>query len=505
MMDPFSVIETALRVLQLVKLVAKQVSFVTEQIRQDARKALEGLEIELQMKINVEHMESWLRLWCTEGDKSEDFYQTLWGWEGYNETCDLLNSIHRDCSQIGQCVKALNESIKVTGTRHQLIRNHKWWKIIVTMGLSLGKQKFEPDGEHLYDATDRLSDAIDKLWETSERHFRSLHGITPNKSEDLRTVGPQSLLQCATHARLQAAEVYTFCRSWQTDFSLELNMLNHDQDVDAFPDLFDWSDLRPSYHLLLHNGMVASKALDVIVEPCEASTEAIDCPEESNLMQESDFVTTLCDTNLGLKVRLPSTTALHTDLHLHITHKCKSDYVERNEKPVFSNAGSTSMFQFTTHDKISFAYSLVECSLFLLGTPWLSHLSSENLEKWERASSGRTYALRIRNRSELDKIDESPTALEQYQIWRIGVLLIGIAVEKAFQISGATALSDARSALPAVELLMDPRYTQACRFCVEMSCPSNVYKVPSAELPGLDGPPGPSSLFQNYYYEVFTR
>src|ERR1700728_2569918 len=140
MMDPFSVIETALRVLQLVKLVAKQVSFVTEQIRQDARKALEGLEIELQMKINVEHMESWLRLWCTEEDKSEDFYQTLWGWEGYNETCDLLNSIHRDCSQIEQCVKALNESIKVTGTRHQLRRNHKWWKIIVTMGLSLGKQ-----------------------------------------------------------------------------------------------------------------------------------------------------------------------------------------------------------------------------------------------------------------------------------------------------------------------------------------------------------------------------
>ena len=118
-------------------------------------------------------------------------------------------------------------------------------------------------------------------------------------------------------------------------------------------------------------------------------------------------------------------------------------------------------------DKIRLAFKIVECGLWLLGTPWLSNLRGENLlEVTLPSRKNPVYVLPTRTIKLHDIEDEMMHWLSSSdQISSIGTLLIEIALEKPFSIRPRARSFDFETALgetvTEVEKRMGRRYGRA--------------------------------------------
>jgi hypothetical protein len=117
-------------------------------------------------------------------------------------------------------------------------------------------------------------------------------------------------------------------------------------------------------------------------------------------------------------------------------------------------------------EKIRLAYKIVECGLFLLGTPWLSHLNSETLRGFITPDFQRRFVLHVRSSEKMNDDPISEILLVRAQIFQIGVLLVEIALDRPSCSAGMEDLKFGSSTIPYVERSMGHRYKQACEFCL---------------------------------------
>ena len=115
------------------------------------------------------------------------------------------------------------------------------------------------------------------------------------------------------------------------------------------------------------------------------------------------------------------------------------------------------------------AYDLVQCGFYLLGTPWLASLSSENLCRIE-IDERRLCVLKVEPMPLHYFVLESPNALsEGFQLLQIGIVLIDIALDSLGASHRARVSNPhlwATKKLPRVYEALGPSYFRACAFCV---------------------------------------
>jgi hypothetical protein len=162
-------------------------------------------------------------------------------------------------------------------------------------------------------------------------------------------------------------------------------------------------------------------------------------------------------------------------------------------------------------EKIRLAYKIAECGLFLLGTPWLSHLNSETLRRFITSDLQRRFLLHVRSSEKMnDDGDDDPISevlLVRAQIFQIGVLLVEIALDRPSCSAGMEDLDFGSSTIPYVERSMGHRYKQACEFCLTRKDDDGLLPDQKDSL-GNDGLAKRSTLhwmLKQYYAEVFLR
>ena len=122
--------------------------------------------------------------------------------------------------------------------------------------------------------------------------------------------------------------------------------------------------------------------------------------------------------------------------------------------------------------KLKLAYKIVECGFFLLETPWLSSLYSQNLRHAVYPDGVEpNVTLRICASNLEEMVCRNPGALvETSQLFHIGVVLLDIALgendrETESEIQESAYYQSSR--IPPVEDLMGIQYAKAAAFCLQ--------------------------------------
>jgi hypothetical protein len=516
MLNSVSIIESALQTVQHVIKAEKALRVVTDRFKPGAVKGLGEVdcrELELKLEVDVAKIVRWQNLWFEETGTSEDFFQTLWGQSGRNRIQRLLQSILSECDTIQDAIAGLAAMADGLVQKHN-VRRADWWRKLSNLHrLSLKTQIENAEDKQIRDKVDTLSDYIDELWTSSELCFRSLHGV-PRGNEELASVGDTTtLISHALESRNASTALYWHCQSRSIDLDLEMNLLNHDREVDKFPDLFDWSDLKLSYHVLCKLSSSPSSAREVVLEPCLASEHIQEEKPDEKDDEEASLDLALIRTRSEFTVRLPACKEA-PEVYFHVTSKASASWqdVEPEVLSLFADRipktqprGVNGRFSLT--EKISLAYRIVECGLFLLGTPWLSHLSSDTLRRLKTSKVDYQYSLYVQGTTKLENEIASKEVLERTQIFQIGVLLVEIALERTLSSSDSMKLEFESKSISVVEKSMGTRYRQACEFCLNNK-EGDTY-LPAAETLASHNDTevivNSEYMIKQYYSEVFMR
>ena len=524
MLDPVSIVGFALQAVQNVNEAEKALRGVTDRYKSGALKDLgkEDLakvdcrELELQLGVGAAKIVSWQSLWFEETDKSEDFFQTLWGQSGRDHIQRLLKSISSKCDEIQDAVADLAVVAEGLVKKYNVKRPDRWRKWPSFLRLSMKSQIDKAQDKQIRGTVDILGKLIDELWTFSELYFRSLHGV-PRGSEDLARAGDvDTLIRHALKSRNMSIALYWHCQSRSIDLDLDMNLLNHDREVDKFPDLFDWSDLKLSYHMFYGSPSSPSSFRELVLDPYTTSQDIREERSENEDQDKNDKEATLdlalIQTQADFEVRVASNEET-PEVYFHVTSKATASWqdVEPIAFSLFAERTPETQLQmarsrYSLVEKISLAYRIVECGLFLLGTPWLSHLSSSTLQRLKTSKVDYQYTLHVEGTAKIEQNNVSTEMLERSQIFQIGVLLIEIALESTLSSNEPMDLQ-VESKIPVVEKSMGIPYKQACEFCLNNT--ERYPRMAPAEDLASDGDIEASGssfhMMRQYYSEVFMR
>jgi hypothetical protein len=470
-------------------------------------------ELELQLAANVAKILSWQNLWTLETDKTEDFFLALWGQSGRKHIEKVLCSISSECVSIRESVTILVDLADALLKKHNVKRPSSWRTLPKFLRLSMKTQFDKAEDKQVRDKIEALSKYIDELYTSSELYFRSLHG-TPHGVRQDRGQGPTNdLVNQALESRDVSTALYSHCQERGIEVHLDINLLNHDREVDKFPDLFDWADLRLSYRFLFNPGPSLSSAREVVLEPCSPD-ELTKWPDQNTEHDvESSFELAVIETGSDIMFRLPKSVNA-PEAHFYATSKVIASWydIEPEMLSFITDSRLTPRAnelsgRVSLLEKVSLAYRIVECGLFLLGTPWLSHLSSNTIGRLKTSKSEYQYSLHVQSTAELAHTPESPEELERAQIFQIGILLIEIALESTLAVEGYMDIEAASRSISLVEKTMGVRYKQACEFCLNDENDGtylNTMESPTSQ-DDTDAKIDSDSMLTRYYSEVFIR
>lgn len=510
---PTSIISIALNTVHLVSEAAKALQGLVERFRlHDPGDGyqIDCRQLQLQLEVDVAKTMSWYNLWFLDTDKSDDLFQALWGQAGHGAILLVLQSISAECETLKNSVKTLIERVEAQLRKSKPRRSDSWKKLSRILQLPTKWKADANLGKEIHDEVHALTGHIDDLWEKSQLHFRRLHGIPRGQENLADTAYANARIDYAVATRPKSCALYWALRPETAVLELELNF-NHDREFDLFSDLFDWADLRLSYHVSLETPNEKTTWHDLIIElwENEGLVEGRAEHEIKSLIAilgrqpkspVSDFV-----------LKVPGS-AGQSEFNFRL--RCET-YVHRklNSAPLphaWWESKDPSLSQTNANiapreTKMTLAYRLVECSMFLLGTPWLFQLSSDSLRLFGATEHDFQYSLQICLPSK-NAIPDSPCLdSEATQIFNIGVILVEIAL-------GCRFLPDApknmiTESMGTIERLMGSPYRQACEFCLKQKDvgshswvrDSHSGSSPSSSTPYI------VQMTSHFYSEVFMR
>lgn len=455
------------------------------------RTDLERLELDLQ--VASEKFKIWNETWLGQKDQRDSSSKALWGAEGWENVQRMLRII----LQISQKIESAYKDVKIPAHSHSQSR----WKV----ALLRMKKRPEPRINELKKLVEQFSLAIDAIWLHSDAAFDALHGIAAPGRAPIR-----DLLESALQSRSGSLQLYKLCCNESTDCSLELN-LRPESDLKVGFHEYDGSS--HLYYRLFARTPHSSKQLrklEVEYLPGTGNVHA----KPSDFLDHKDSGFQLFKTSPNDESTIIPVEGEGTSFSSLRIQKESLEYVELNTEPkslisVFEDLKGKKVIYykegFSVGAKIELAYKLVESSFFLLGTPWLSMLNSQNLLRLQDTEQKRpNFVLAVQAIGLVDMLlDDSEALSETKQLFSIGVLLMEIALDTKV----APLTTNLLNELPLVEQAMGAQYCKATAFCLQHRQPKERFYGPGRYEGSYseDWEKYLSELLQDFYSQVILR
>ncbi|KAL8838708.1 MAG: hypothetical protein Q9205_004226 [Flavoplaca limonia] len=461
--------------------------------------------IGLEVYLSLQKLTVWKENWSDQVDNVDLSAKTLWGTQGWSTIHSLLEHI----VQLSKTIEPLAQEVHQTHGKQPRLR----WKRAVER---IGKKGRVDRRQELRKLADELNRSVDELWIYSETAFDSRHGLFAIKSN---LTGHGTLIDTALYSRAASLRLYTLCQSGAEDYSLDLDLLGNGS---SWKDLLQPRGHATPFHYPLVTEPRKNQIQKLIVEDMDEADIAINDTEDITESTPSDLH--LFQPRSGVKVvKVPQhrVGALH---YLRIP-STPSEVVQLKSPPeslakifagpkmnYLNDSTDTSLRQgFDRDSKIRLAFTIVRCSFFLLGTPWLSSLNSRNLRRSSHPEDqSSTFILRTQTLELKDLVSDDPGALaETSQLFSLGVLLMEIALATSDAESQSAHLEqhDPKriSKLPLVERAMGASYCKATAYCLQHR--TNRFSGPEKYDGKLytDWETYLAGFLQDYYSQVFLR
>ena len=475
--------------------VVKLVSEITKTL-ESLNKVFNNLDdLNLQLAANQAKILSWQSLWTFEETKTDDFFLALWGQSGREDIEKLLRSIYTDCDSLKSTIANL---VGAGGQRGSILNvNHSSNKHPLLRFLRMNKRpQAEKRKDEIRSKVKSLSCRVDELYNNSTSHFKSLHATAPER-----------LLDTVSESRHLSRDIYSQCQKAGLDLYLDIDLLNNEEGVDKVSDLYSWGDLTPIFHIFIDSKASSPDVREVFLEPYALSDTA-ELTQTHTEPQELPFHLAVRASHMKGLIRRSSSYAAAEKLLLATSKSITTLPADRSRalSSLFENESGVSRTDTSQRielaERIFLAYRIVECGLFLLGTPWLSSISSRSIYRSTAKISGNQYLLHVPQSAELEYQFPKPINLEKAQIFKLGLLLLEIALEHAFESTESPDLQELLSSLSEVEDRMGTTYRKACEYCLH-EIDEDGESILLRSSTSLDGQQG--SLVERYYREVFLR
>lgn len=498
----------------------------------DALKIFDGQTADKQVARSLETSQQKLRIWQkTWLDSNIDTTTTstaLWGTQGLSEIQKLLQTILVTAQQIEDADKeryniksrsSFFKNEKTRNRRHDCVesKHQSTWKRALQKILEKKSPPVFVKHLTVRELTTDLSSSIDQLWTYSEVAFNSLHGGPAR-----RAVGPLSghsadnVLADAIRTRAASIALYHACSKTTGDCSLEV-------DLGTGAQLRKGGATSPEvsfslfYHLSTPIGNSPAEIRDMTIE--SITRPDVSVTENGKILEyenpDLNVFASKSASETGIAIR-PKTA--HTRFYFRVAKLPANAELGPETQNLaqilykWKMSSTTSSAQTLSYPaRIELAFKLVECALYLLGTPWLASLDSKRVRRMNRKDGRRPYVLKVQTLDLEELSFEDPEALtEPSQLFRIGVLLVQIALSNPEQ-SAPTEIEElglrTSKMLTLVQQSMGSQYCKATAFCLLDRRSTLHFGLPEKyQYPDKTGwKPYLLELLEDYHAQVFLR
>ena len=461
----------------------------------------------LDVQVSQQKFQVWLEVWSGQKQQPDVSSEVLWGAQGWANIHRMLEATIRACRQLEKAFVEIRENENAQ-------RRSKWKAAVHSLR---SKNRLKSNMRDLKGLAEDLNLAIDRLWLYSETVFDSRHGVL---AQDLRLPSRDILLTSALQSRSGSLRLYELCCISTLDCSLGMDLFDADTKSSSSLRERGSSSLHLFYQLFTRVQDGAKEIHKLIVEnipeqgACNPQSGSVIEPDISDLQI---FKTRSSTASLIIPVARPGpgrASCLRIEPQEAANVQLRSDPVSLAK--VLDTLRKTSNLSTYEHlsvgAKVELAYKIVECGLFLLGTPWFSSLSSWNILRLKSTGRSRhSFMLEIQTLDLNDLLFDDPGALtETLQLFRIGVLLMEIALDspdRARRIEDNGHDYDHMSRLPQVEQIMGAQYCTATAFCLQPRQLQTRFQGPEKYRSSHfeDWESYLSDFLQDYHSQVFLR
>jgi hypothetical protein len=510
-----TIVSAVVPAVQNVKRITLALHLTTGQIARGFRDSVRDFdngEVELKLDISLQKLLRWQKLWIGDETRSGDFWQRLWGQSGCISILELLAKIQDDCSEIEAAITSLGGVSEDAITKGNIRLPSKLPKLRRCFRVVWKRQVLQLEGKEIRDKVERLCYHVEQLWTVSEMSFRTHNG---NTVDEMPSLTDQNLvLETLMRKRAQSTALYHYCSTRELDFDLEIDLVSGDTDYKSPSGFATRVGSRLCYHLFTASSTNSAVFNDLLVVPLEqpevegVRQDRIICTEKDSKSTDLAMIASksqiLCvrdgqtASQSFFRVSLPV-----NSVNINIKSEVLAAVLEKLQQRRLLDVAD----RLPLVEKIRLAYKIVECGLFLLGTPWLSHLNSETVRRIVMPDFQRRYVLHIQSSEEPNEKPPSQALLIRAQIFQIGVLLVEIALDRPSCSAGMEDLELGSSIIPYVERSMGHRYKQACEFCLTRKEDDGFF-LDQKDASGGDGLLRQSDsnwMLRQYYVEVFVR
>ena len=457
MADPVSVVGATITVLGAAVKAQKSLSKIFE--------AYDYKRFKLDVEVSLEKYRVWQDRWAGEEAKTSASSEALWGTQGWDNLCKMLDSINDLSSRINDILKELESAESHPKSK---------WRVAI----SKIRRRDSNESKKLQTLASQLNREVDAIWIYAETVFDFRHGVL---AKEMPLPNREVWLTSAIQSRTGSLALYQLCCRSPTNCSLGMDLRSADET--ASTPLHERTSVSLTYQLFAvdrNNSRQMLRMLDITIPVASQGS----VPEST--LRIADGI----PDEVLLKSRPENLTK--------VLHKLKSIDNISNDEHLSIGA------------KVDLAYKIVETGFFLLGTPWFSSLSSRNdlLLKTIDRSKRHSFILEVQTINLNDMLFDDYNALsETSQLFNIGVLLMDIALGnlKSSDKDDYTHETSIMSRLPLVEQNMGAQYCKATAFCLQHR---------KSKFQGPEKYEGPqfadwehylSEFLQDFYSQVFLR
>ena len=506
------------------------VDIVQETLRQVSDNRAFDRQVARSLETSEQKLQIWQKTWLDNNIDTIKTSTALWGSQGSTEIQKLLHAISKTAQEIKVAVgerykikyqPSFSDNEKNQPSRHDSFggKPQSRWK----RAFQKIREKKSPAViiKHLtvLELATELSSSIDQLWTYSEVVFNSLHArrATDTLVED--SVG--DLLANAIRTRVASIALYRACSKTTRGCSLEVDLFSAGTQLRIGGTASSGFPTSLFYHLSTQVGDSSSQVWHMTIESVLRPGTPV--AENGEIVEYENPDLTVFDRQPASKtgiiirpktahtrsyfrvVELPANVSLRPETPIPAPNLAQTLYKWK----VSSSISSAQTLPFTA--RIELAFKVVECALYLLGTPWLASLNSKRLRRMDIKEGRRPFVLEVQTLDLEELCFEDPEALtEPSQLFRIGVLLVEIALSNP-EHSAPTEFQelDLRTSkmLTLVQQSMGAQYCKATAFCLRDRRSASDFGLPEKYVyPEKTGwQPYLLELLEDYHAQVFLR
>lgn len=448
-------------------------------------------EILLDLEISHDRLHDWTKKWRVESRPSGSVYLKVWGCSGLDAVQDRLLAISNQINQTRQLAEQHRkhsegnkqeniESGKV-GQRRR-IRRIPWKKALQLR--SQGPSPKITDTSGLTQDVTTLKCLIDELYTVSSMAFDSTRSV-PRPAR----AGDDNLAVVSQKGMAGGMALLPLCNKFNEDVFLDMNLLGRTQSITDPHVKFRLFNREHPIKLadreFVRHDLTGGRCRDCNT-PVENTQKDLSVLWKMRPSSESTFLRLPSSEGHDpcFEVSAPGSSSPSRVPLARYLKSSEADELERSEpRPYLSRIA-----------RISLALQLLQSGFFLLYTPWFSNLNDKTL----LVLDNKQYALQKKPVDLQADADMRPgVSIRTSNLFRLGVLLVEIAVGKSLDDSSDRLDSEPIKQLPLVARTMGLQYRDAAAFCLKRG------RV--RELGARESPDEARLFLTEYYNETISK